>query len=347
MPLFYFLFTWTALASLQAEILASHSECKEDHKHFKGETLAYLTPWNTQGEKFALKYPSKFTFVSPVWHELNLHYSAGTTDFALSGEKDENFIKNSKGKFKLTPRIIISRTHPRAFLSLLHDDELIDRLGESLVRFCRTNSYDGLVFEFWLQGLGIIQGFEEMPEYRKLLQRMMGKIAKRFKNRGLLSILTLPPMRNQEINAKEFAFFAQEFDRVNLMTYDFSPAQPGPNSPLPWIAETLSELIEDNDVKSEKILLGVPFYGYDYQGGRGRPVTGKEFIQILGNRVVDHWEEDEKEHSFHYEQMGKKCVVFYPTLEMIQERLEFANKRGYGVGIWELGQGLEYFFTLF
>jgi hypothetical protein len=38
--------------------------------------------------------------------------------------------------------------------------------------------------------------------------------------------------------------------------------------------------------------------------------------------------------------------MYYPTLDMINERLKFANKYGMGIGIWELGQGLEYFFNI-
>ena len=31
---------------------------------------------------------------------------------------------------------------------------------------------------------------------------------------------------------------------------------------------------------------------------------------------------------------------------MIKERLDFALNHGMGIGIWELGQGLEHFFNL-
>lgn len=335
------------LAGLQEEILLHYDECKQDHKHFEGETLGYTTTWNPLGAEYALKFPSKFTYVSPVWHEISFVHSAGQTEFSISGDKDEDFIKKAKNKFKLTPRLIISRTHPRAFLSLIHSDDLIKKLSERLYSFTKSNEYQGLVFEFWLQGLGIIQGFDEYSEYRTLNLRMLCKIANYFKQKGLITILTLPPMRNNEITAREFFALSESFDRINLMTYDYSPAQPGPNSPLPWISETLSNLFDDNEIDPKKILLGVPFYGYDYKSGRGRAVTGKEFIEILGNKVEDVWNEDEKEHEFHYKSGGKDCIVYYPTLDMIQQRLNFAKKRGYGVGIWELGQGLEYFFTIF
>jgi chitinase domain-containing protein 1 len=58
-----------------------------------------------------------------------------------------------------------------------------------------------------------------------------------------------------------FLELAPRVHRFTLNAYDFRA--PGPNAPLPWLKATLEQF---SDVHREKILVGLPFYGYDNQG---------------------------------------------------------------------------------
>lgn len=46
-----------------------------------------------------------------------------------------------------------------------------------------------------------------------------------------------------------------------MNAYDFQT--PGPNAPLPWVQSALDHM---DDEQRAKILMGLPFYGYDNRG---------------------------------------------------------------------------------
>lgn len=100
--------------------------------------------------------------------------------------------------------------------------------------------------------------------------------------------------------------------------------------------------------KPEQVLLGLNFYGNDYVTPSGsRPVLGHEYVELL--KTFDPtliWDQKTKEHMFEYIKDGLHHKVYYPSLTSIHKRLELAKKYGLGISIWEIGQGLDFFYDL-
>ncbi|XP_013380557.1 chitinase domain-containing protein 1-like [Lingula anatina] len=167
-------------------------------------------------------------------------------------------------------------------------------------------------------------------------------------------ILVLPPplmQRNSQgmVGVEDFEALAPVMDAFSLMTYDYSnPMSPGPNSPLSWMRSCVETLVpESASPYRRKILLGLNFYGADYVPGGGGPILGQQFIEILTKhkpKLV--WDATSSEHTFQYKTGIGSHVVYYPSLQSIKDRLDLANELGTGISIWEIGQGLDYFFDL-
>ncbi|XP_044758979.1 chitinase domain-containing protein 1 [Coccinella septempunctata] len=330
-----------------SDIISNHRGYfrETDEYSFDGIVLGYVTPWNNHGYDVAKIFGNKFTHISPVWLQVKKN---GALQYELGGTHDIDLdwlltVKNAgrQRKLKIVPRILFEGWSGQDFINLIAKKAESEAFMDMLLESCEKWHFDGYILELWASLANRIQ-YDLIIDFIK-------NIGDKLALQRLDTILVIPPKRG-----KEFTFTQNHFDELyehvtafSLMTYDFSTIyRPGPNAPLPWIEDCVKQLTSDID-KRPKILLGLNFYGNMYTVNGGGPIVAHEYLNALKKFNGElKFDPSNAEHYFDYESEGKRYLVFYPTLQSIEARIELAKELKTGLSIWELGQGLDYFYDL-
>ncbi|XP_010266473.1 PREDICTED: chitinase domain-containing protein 1 [Nelumbo nucifera] len=347
------------------EILAENLKVSENtsYRHFKYPVLAYVTPWNSKGYELAKRFNSKLTHISPVWYDLK---SEGT-QLVLEGRHNADLGWISELRVNrhalVLPRFVLE-AFPK---ELLRKKKQWNKAIDLIVTECKEMGYDGIVLESWSRwaAYGVLHDpdmrSKALQFIKKLGQELHSVSSDRNPEYHLQLVYVIGPPHSENLQEHDFGpddlqNLSNAVDGFSLMTYDFSgPYNPGPNAPLSWIRSTLKLLIGATGTSEKglahKIFLGINFYGNDFvlsEGSGGGAITGREYMSLLEkHRPMLRWEDNSDEHLFIYtDNRGIRHAVFYPSLKSISLRLEEAHAWGAGISIWEIGQGLDYFFDL-
>lgn len=131
--------------------------------------------------------------------------------------------------------------------------------------------------------------------------------------------IDVPPLTRRDARNSAFSYRAigERVDEVLIMAYDFSypGSPPGPIAPLWWVRQVIA--YARTTIPSAKIVLGLPFYGYDWTGRRAVGLTLAQ-VQALMTQHHAHLQ---------WNRRGDAPFFRYVDRHRVRHTVYFANVR--------------------
>ncbi|MCC6446428.1 MAG: hypothetical protein IT210_23625 [Armatimonadetes bacterium] len=194
---------------------------------------------------------------------------------------------------------------------------------------------------------GINIDFEAVPfKDRKYLTAFMRELYARLQPQGLLVTIDVPAKEKDNPKAAwsgafDYVELAKACDHFMVMAYDehWSTGSPGPVASTAMVRRVMKYAA--SAVPREKLIMGVPFYGYDWPPkGRAKGMTHTKSIALArAKKAPIRWDKKAPSAWYRYlDGQGKPRTVWFETRRSLEARLTVAQEMEIpGISIWRLG----------
>ncbi|MFC1711594.1 glycosyl hydrolase family 18 protein [Patescibacteria group bacterium] len=242
------------------------------------------------------------------------------------------------------------------------DNETIDKIiSNSVSTQNLINQLKPLIAKYEFTGINI--DFEYIPvtdfPTRKYFTKFLETVSKAFKQDNPGFIISVDVYANSVLHDQPYdiAALGKHADEIIVMGYDFyrtTSTTAGPVAPLRSeksdknITETLKVIY--SKVEREKIILGVPFYGYEWQTateeyksptypGSGALATIKRVKELLEDTKVEKfWDRITMTPYLVYKSAGTIKQIYYEDESSLALKNQLVNQLEIGgIAIWALG----------
>jgi spore germination protein len=306
----------------------------------RGRVIAYVAYWDQRpGFASAERHLDTLSAVSPWWYSVDytgevVPQHAGVTDI------DANTVSrlSSRG-IRIMPTISNHRNGE-------WDNHVVEQvLAEPGSTAKHIRNIVDLVVRAAYVGIDI--DYENLPaasrvQFSRFLRDLSAAL---HSDRKLLSVSVHPKTSDQgsdERNvAQDYRAIGAAADEFRIMTYDYhwATSRPGPVAPIGWVDQVIAYTLRH--VPREKVILGIPLFGYDWvNDGAADPVTWNQVQALVrAHQVAVTYDKASKASWFAYmDDDGRQHTVWFDDTEGMAAKLRLARSYGIaGVFLWRLG----------
>lgn len=258
---------------------------------------------------------------------------------------DETWVIQEAWNQQVEPILVLTPfaetgTFNSGLIQILSENETVqDNLIENLLESVREKGY-----------VGVDVDFEYIrPEDRVGYADFVNRLRETMNENGYRVSVALAPKSSSYqkgllYEAMDYHLLGQSANTVFLMTYEwgYTYGPPLPVAPLPNVRQVLEYAL--TEIPKEKIVLGIPNYGYSwplpYERGvtKARLIGNVEANVIAAERGVEiQYDERYQSPFFYYEIGGRRYEVWFEDVRSIYAKLQLAAEKDIrGVGYWNL-----------
>ena len=298
--------------------------------------------------------------LSPFWFN-----ATGATsierDPNASAELTEEFIETARRTGVALVPSIVDMMPAGGMAAVLADPATRAEHVATIQEFAADGDYDGIDLDY--EQFAFADGRDTWAATRPHWVAFIEELAAGLHADGRTLTVSIPPVYDAERTdasgywVYDYGAIAPHVDRIRIMAYDYSVAEPGPIAPLEWVESAIEGTIEATGTPS-KLVLGLPAFGRNWpllEAGDcpasevpGRTtVSARSVDELIDRRGATPERIDETgEWTFEYDlevtDGSTSCVqtrrVHWVDGDGIRQRMDLAREHHLGgVALWALG----------
>ena len=313
---------------------------------YDGKTFKLDSSFNT-----VVNNSEQISMIAPFWFRLGPE-GGGSIEFHKYGFKStqvDREVLDTVRQIKVKDVKVLALVHNMLYEEKgISGKELAHQLLSSLkYRTNFINKLESLLVKYELDGVNIdiesvrVSDRNNYTSFIKELKETLGV-------KGYLITVSIPAKTFDDSNNSfscpfDYKGIGQYADRAAIMTYDehgaWAGSGAGPIASITWQEKVVRYAV--SQMPEDKILLGVPVYGFDWTKGKSWPKyssyqMSKDTAKRYGINIL--WHEQYKIPYFKYKDQNGSREVWFEDATSFREKINLMYKYNLrGIAIWRLG----------
>lgn len=291
----------------------------------------WIPAWQqTRSFQAVENHPDLFDTLSPYWYMMTV--TGDITKFAGAEDSAVLSFAGNQG-IKMIP-LIYNNFDSELTSTVLNDPGLRQMHLTNILNLVRKMNYTGIDIDY--ENILV----KDKAVFVTFLQELKAALAPSGKSLVVTVHAKTDPFGDWSgAEAHDYAGIGQAADTVRIMGYDYHWAgdPPGPIAPVDWVNNVLAYAV--SNIPNNKIVLGVPTYGYDWPAGQNATLISYSYaINNAANKNAAIIADAVLGPHYNYISNGTAHEVWFIDTSLFSSLLDLVNKyQIVGICMWYPG----------